>query len=117
MGAAGGLLEGKGDGMFDILAALRLGTGSAATTPGAAAAAEKLLENAAKVLTVQIEIFDADAGTALPGSSLAAGCAAKTSESDPPRRRALRLRRRVRTHHNFFVYPDRRGFRRLPGLL
>jgi hypothetical protein len=55
--------------MFDILAALGLGAGSASSAPAASttAAAEELFEYGAEVLAVDIEIFDADARATLPG--------------------------------------------------
>src|SRR6185503_5266069 len=80
--AAGGLFEGEGDGMFDVVPALgrRAAAGAASCAGGAAAStcglAEELFEDVAEAAGVaEIEIFDGDVGSGLPLAVAAGWCA------------------------------------------
>src|SRR5438132_1682451 len=71
LGAACGLVEGEGDGMLDVLSAWRFGAARAAAcasgaSAGLGASAEELVEDAAHVAGVEVEVFDADAGAGAP---------------------------------------------------
>ena len=78
MGSAGGLFEGKSDGVFDVgaafggLAAPRGGLSRRAAGLAAAGVAEEMLEEAAEVGALGFDIFNADTRSALP----LLGCAA-----------------------------------------
>src|SRR5579863_5646838 len=82
------LLERECDRMFQIGSTFRRGrpssSGRRSTTSTAAAgvAAEHLLEDAADVLSAEVEILDADAGTAAPGIALSARSAALSSSAE-----------------------------------